>query len=301
MATKANLDSALGPVLAKDQAGPTVSYLRDVWRRLLSSNLARVGVVTVGFFILLALVAPAVAPYDPIAQTLVDRLKPPSAAHLCGTDHLGRDILSRVIYGARISLQVGVISVMVGLLFGATFGLVAGYVSGWADSIIMRMMDIMLAFPSTLLAIAIVAARGPGLFNTMIAVGVVAIPIYARLMRGTVLAVKSCEYIQAAQAVGAGHLRIVLRHVLPNCLSPMIVQATLSFATAVISAAALGFLGLGAQPPDPEWGAMLADSYGYLINAPWAAFFPGAAIMITVLGFNLLGDGLRDALDPRTR
>jgi peptide/nickel transport system permease protein len=278
-----------------------LSYLGDVWKRLLASNLARVGVGVVGLFMIMAFVAPLLTPYGPTEQTLVQRLKPPTMEHLFGMDHLGRDVFSRVIYGARISLQVGVVAVALGLVFGTVLGLLAGYSSGWIDATIMRFMDIMLAFPSTLLAIAIVAARGPGLFNTMIAVGVVAIPIYARITRGTVLSIKETDYVLAARSLGAGHLRLMVRHILPNCLSPIIVQATLGFATAVISAAALGFLGLGAQPPEPEWGAMLADSYQYLVNAPWALFFPGGAIMLTVLGFNLLGDGLRDALDPRTR
>jgi len=280
---------------------PRLTYLGDVWRRLRSSNLARVGIGIVGFFILVALLAPVIAPYNPLDQTLVMRLKPPSMQHLFGTDHLGRDVLSRVAYGARISLQVGMVSVVLGLSIGTLLGLLSGYAASWVDSVIMRAMDIMLAFPTVLLAIAIVAARGPGLFNTMIAVGVVAIPVYARIARGTVVSVKEREYILAARALGAGAPRIVIRHILPNCLSPIIVQATLGFATAVISAAALGFLGLGAQPPEPEWGAMLADSYSYLVNAPWALFFPSGAIMLTVLGFNLLGDGLRDALDPQTR
>ncbi len=280
---------------------PAVSYAGDVWRRLWRSNLARVGLAIVGFFVLLALVAPFLTPYSPIDQTLVERLKPPTVAHPFGTDNLGRDVLSRVIHGARISLQVGVIAVLVGLVVGTLIGLVSGYAGGWADSVAMRAMDIMLAFPATLLAIAIVAARGPGLDNTMVAVGVVQIPIYARIVRGTALAMKERDFVQAARSLGAGHPRIMLRHVLPNCLSPIIVQGTLGFATAVIEAAALGFLGLGAQPPDPEWGAMLSDGYRYLVNAPWALFFPGGAIMLTVLGFNLLGDGLRDALDPRTR
>ncbi len=280
---------------------PRLTYLADVWRRLRSSNLARVGLGVVGFFIVVALLAPIAAPYNPLDQTLVMRLKSPSTQHLFGTDHLGRDVLSRVAFGARISLQVGIVSVLLGLTIGTLLGLLAGYAAGWVDTVTMRAMDIMLAFPTVLLAIAIVAARGPGLFNTMIAVGVVAIPVYARIARGTVVSVKEREYILAARALGAGGVRIVMRHVLPNSLSPIIVQATLGFATAVISAAALGFLGLGAQPPEPEWGAMLADSYSYLVNAPWALFFPGGAIMLTVLGFNLLGDGLRDALDPQTR
>ncbi|HEX9015434.1 MAG TPA: ABC transporter permease [Chloroflexota bacterium] len=280
---------------------PRTSYLGDVWRRLLASTLARVGLAIVLLFIAAAFLAPVLTPQGPTEQTLIMRLKPPSMEHPFGMDHLGRDVFSRVIYGAQISLRIGIVSVMLGLVFGTVLGLVAGYLAGWTDTVIMRFMDIMLAFPSTLLAIAIVAARGPGLDNTILAVGVVAIPIYARITRGTVLSVKESDYVLAARSLGAQPFRMMTRHILPNCLSPIIVQATLGFATAVISAAALGFLGLGAQPPTPEWGAMLADSYQYLVNAPWALFFPGGAIMLTVLGFNLLGDGLRDALDPRTR
>jgi peptide/nickel transport system permease protein len=280
---------------------PEITYAGEIWRRLLASNAARVGFVVIGLFILLGLFAPLISPYDPIGQELVQRLKGPSAAHLFGTDNLGRDVLSRVLFGARISLQVGVLAVALGLVFGTLLGVISGYFSGWVDTIIMRAMDIMLAFPGTLLAIAIVAARGPGLGNTMVAIGVIQIPIYARIVRGAVLVSKEREFVNAALALGSGHVRIMLRHILPNSLAPIIVQATLGFATAVIEAAALGFLGLGAQPPDPEWGAMLADGYKYLVGAPWALIFPGGAIMLTVLGFNLLGDGLRDALDPRTR
>jgi peptide/nickel transport system permease protein len=287
--------------LEEFEQAPEVGYLGDVWRRLRRNNLARVGLAIVLFFILIAVLASVISPYSPIDQSLVDRLKPPTSAHPFGTDNLGRDVLSRVLHGARISLLVGIISVLLGLVFGTVLGLASGYFGGWTDSITMRAMDIMLAFPATLLAIAIVAARGPGLTNTMIAVGVVQIPIYARIVRGTVLSVKQREYVTAVQALGGSHIRSMTRHILPNSLSPIIVQGTLGFATAVIEAAALGFLGLGAQPPDPEWGAMLSDGYRYLVNAPWALFFPGGAIMLTVLGFNLLGDGLRDALDPRTR
>ena len=284
---------------ADDEPGP--GYLGEVWQRLRASNPARVGFVIIAFFILLATFAPLVSPYDPLEQTLVQRLKAPSAEHIFGTDNLGRDVFARVLFGARISLQVGILAVALGLTFGTVFGLLSGYFGGWTDTITMRTMDIMLAFPATLLAIAIVAARGPGLTNTMIAVGVIQIPIYARIVRGAVLGNKEREYVQAALALGAGHGRIMFRHILPNSLAPIIVQATLGFATAVIEAAALGFLGLGAQPPEPEWGAMLSDGYKFLVGAPWALIFPGSAIMLTVLGFNLLGDGLRDALDPRTR
>lgn len=235
-------------------AAPEISYLADVLRRLWRSNLARVGLGIVIFFVLMATLASLLTPYSPIDQTLIQRLKPPSAAHPFGTDNLGRDVMSRVIHGARISMLVGITSVVLGLFIGTFLGLLAGYLAGWVDTVSMRAMDIMLAFPATLLAIAIVAARGPGLPNTMLAVGVVQIPIYARIMRGTVLAMKEREYVLASHSLGASGLRTMLRHILPNCLSPIIVQATLGFGTAVIEAAALGFLGLGAQPPGSRVG-----------------------------------------------
>jgi peptide/nickel transport system permease protein len=250
---------------------------------------------------LAAVFAPALAKYDPIAQELVQRLKPPSAQHYFGTDNLGRDVFARVLYGGRISMRVGLVSVVLGVVVGALLGLLAGYGGRWADSLISRVMEIVLAFPSTLLAIAIVAARGPGIENTMVAVGIVSIPIYARLMRSSVIALKERDFVTAARCTGASGGRILFRHIMPNGLSPMIVQATLGIATAIIEAAALGFLGLGAQPPTPEWGLMLTDARNFLLNAPWAMIFPGAAIMVTVLGFNLFGDGLRDALDPQLK
>jgi peptide/nickel transport system permease protein len=275
----------------------------DAWRRLVASNGARVGAAIAIIFILTAILAPLIAPYDPTTdRDLVNRLKPPSWAHPFGTDDLGRDVFVRVVYGSQISLRVGIVAVGIAMIFGTLLGMVAGYVGGKTDTVIMRLMDVMLAFPSTLLAIAIVAMRGPGIFNTMLAVGTVRIPIYARIARSTVLSIKQREYITAAHAVGSPGIRILFAHVLPNSLSPIIVQATLGIATALLDAAALGFLGLGAQPPAPEWGAMLSQGYQQLFNnAAWVVFFPGIAIMLTVLGFNLLGDGLRDALDPQMR
>jgi len=269
--------------------------------RLVRDRVAMFGLALILIMTLGAIFAPRLAKYDPIGPELIQRLKPPTAAHYFGTDNLGRDVFARVLYGGRISLRVGLVSVSLGVVAGAFLGLVSGY-GGWlADSAISRVMEVLLAFPSTLLAIAIVAARGPGIENTMVAVGVVSVPVYARLMRASVIAIKEREFVIAARCTGASGSRILFRHILPNGLSPLIVQATLGIATAIIEAAALGFLGLGAQPPTAEWGLMLTDARNFLLNAPWAMIFPGAAIMVTVLGFNLFGDGLRDALDPQLK
>jgi peptide/nickel transport system permease protein len=273
------------------------------WRRLLSSPVARAGLVIVCVFALVALLAPVVHHYDPRTDSsLGERLKPPSGEHLFGTDSLGRDILVRVVHAARVSLGLGVSSVVVAAAIGALLGLLAGYAGRGLDLVIMFCMDILLAFPGTLLAIAIVAMIGPGLRNSLLAISTVAIPIYARIARGAVLELREHEFVTAARAIGGSASHVVLRHIFPNTLPPLIVQTTLAIAFAILEAAALGFLGLGAQPPTPEWGAMLADSYKYFMSgAWWVFFFPGAAIMLSVLGFNLLGDGLRDALDPRLR
>ncbi len=270
--------------------------------RLLKSKIALLGALIVLAFLLTAVLAPLIAPYHPISDgSLVDRLQAPTESHLLGTDSQGRDILSRIIYGAQISVQIGVISVGISLLIGTLLGVLAGFYGGWVDNLIMRLVDIMMAFPGVLLAIAITAVLGPELKNAMIAIGIVNIPSFARIVRGTVLSVKGMEYVEAARAIGATDTRIIFRHVLPNSLAPLIVQTTLSVGTAILDAAALSFLGLGAQPPTPEWGAMLSDGRSYLQKAPWVMFFPGMAIMLVVLGFNLLGDGLRDALDPRLK
>jgi peptide/nickel transport system permease protein len=275
----------------------------DAWRRLISLNTARLGMVIVGLLLLVAVLAPIVHDYDPKTDSsLRDRLKPPSREHILGTDNLGRDVVVRLAHGARYSLVVGIISVGIALIIGGLLGMVAGFVGGQIGNIIMRCMDILMAFPHMLLAIAIVAVRGPGLNNTMVAIGVVSIPFYARLARSTVLGVSAMEYITAARCVGSTKTRLLFRHIFPNILSPIIVQATLGLANAILSAAGLGFLGLGQQPPKPEWGAMLSDCYKFLAKGAWWVIIPpGVAIMLTVLGFNLLGDGLRDALDPRLR
>lgn len=280
---------------------PPSTFMQDVWQRLTHNRAGIIGLSAVGFFVLLAVVGPLLVPNDPLAQTLTERLRPPTLDHPFGLDELGRDVLSRVVNGARTSLTVGLLAVSLALICGTLLGLVAGYLGGPVDGVIMRFMDIILAFPATLLAIGIVSARGPGLFNTMIAIGFVSIPIYARVTRSTVLSLKEREFVTAARATGVSVLPILFRHILPNSLSPILVQGTLGIALAIVEAAGLGFLGLGAQPPAPEWGAMLASGYVYLLNGPWAMIFPGAAIVLAVLGFNMLGDGLRDALDPFMR
>jgi peptide/nickel transport system permease protein len=276
-------------------------FYADAWRRLRRNPAAMVGLVILGLFGALAALAPIVAPADPIVQDLNTRLLPPSRQHWLGTDDLGRDLLSRLIYGGRVSLTVGIVSVGFALGVGTLLGLSAGFYGGWSDSVTMRVMDIMLAFPATLLAIFIVGVRGPGLNNAMLAIGVINIPIFARIVRGSVLRVRQEDFVDAARALGAGQRRILGRHILPNTLAPIIVQTTLGIGSAVLETAALSFLGLGAQAPTPEWGAMLTNTREYLRDAPWAATFPGIAILLTVVGSNLLGDGLRDALDPRLR
>lgn len=277
------------------------TLLRDAWRRLNRSLTARLGLGLILAFVVLAIFAGALSRYGSNDQDLVQRLKAPSSDHLLGTDQLGRDVLARVMYGGRYSLTVGVVTVAAAVAVGSLLGLTAGFAGGRTDAVIMRCMDVLLAFPGILLAIAIVSTRGPGLGNTMLAVAVVNIPIYARLVRSTALSVREREYVTAARTVGVSNAGLMFRHVLPNCYSPLVVQATLGVGSAILDAAGLGFLGLGAQPPTPEWGAMLAGGYQFLINAPWAIAAPGAAIALTVLGFNLFGDGLRDALDPQLR
>ncbi|MFO7290371.1 MAG: ABC transporter permease [Bacillota bacterium] len=276
------------------------SRLRDVLRSLLRHRSAVIGGAIVLFFLLVALLADFIAPYD-YAERSEDLLQPPSAEHWFGTDEMGRDIFSRVLYGSRISLRVGFFAIAGSIVIGSFLGLIAGFYGGWRDVVISRLFDILLAFPSILLAIAIVAMLGPGLNNALLAIAIINIPTFGRLMRSQVLSVKQEDFVLAARAMGMTNRRILFRHILPNSWTPIMVQGTLGFATAVIEAAALGFLGLGAQPPQPEWGTMLADARGFIQLAPWTMVFPGLAIMLTVLGFNLLGDGLRDVLDPRMK
>lgn len=286
-------------ILTREHEG----QFKRVLRRLSRATNARIGSVLVIAFILVALLAPIVDPYDARRDlNLRERLNPPSLEHPFGTDDLGRDLLRRVVHGARVSLQVAILAVTLSLITGSLTGLIAGMVGGTVDSVLMRMIDILLAFPYVLLAIALVAMLGPGLRNTMIAIGIVYIPPYARLARSMTLSIREEDFVTAARSIGTGEMRILFTHILPNGLSPIIVQATLSMGTAVLDAAALGFLGLGQQPPFPEWGKMLVDSIQFILSGSWwVMLFPGLAIMLVVLGFNLLGDGLRDALDPRLR
>ena len=274
---------------------------RRALKRLARRRGAMVGLSVVVFFIALALLAPLIAPYDPIATSWSAVRKAPSATHWFGTDEIGRDVLSRVILGTRASLLAGVVSVSIALAFGVPIGLAAGYVGGWIDALISRMTDAMLACPFLILAIALAAFLGPSLTNAMIAIGISATPIFIRLTRASVLQVKVEDYVEAARAVGNSQLRIALRHILPNVVPPLIVQATLAVAAAIIAEAALSFLGLGQQPPAPSWGSMLNTAKNYIDNAPWMAVWPGMSIFVVVLSFNLLGDGLRDAFDPKSR
>lgn len=279
------------------QVGPW----KDAWRSFKKNKVALLGAIIVLFVVFLALFGSLIAPQGINEQDLAQRLLPPSAEHWLGTDDFGRDIFSRIILGARISIMVGFLSVIISIVVGTLLGIIAGYYGGWLDTIISRIFDILLAFPSILLAIAIVSILGPSLQNALIAIAIINIPNFGRLVRSKVLSIKQEEYIMAARAIGMKNSRILWKHILPNSMTPVIVQGTLAVATAIIEAAALGFLGLGAQAPTPEWGKMLADARIYLLNAPWTIVFPGVAIMITVLGFNLMGDGLRDALDPKMK
>jgi peptide/nickel transport system permease protein len=281
------------------------SRRQDVLRTFFDNRLALVGTVVMAIFILMAIFAPVIAPYSPLQQDLAAKFAPPSAAHPFGQDELGRDILSRVIYGARVSLTAGLAAVAVATFFGTLIGVAAGYLGRWPDSVLMRFMDTILAFPEILLAIIIVSVLGPSLTNAMLAVGIVFIPQIARVVRSAVISVRERDYIEAERALGASNTQIVFSGVLPNSMAPLIVQATLTLATAVLDIAALSFLGLGARAPTPEWGAMLTDAFrsgfGVFIEGQHAIIFPGIAIALSVLSVNFIGDGLRDALDPRRR
>ena len=283
----------------------TRSRRQDFLRTFFSNRLAIFGAAVMAVFIVMAVFAPFIAPYDPLQQELTEKFAPPSGAHPFGQDELGRDILSRVIYGARISLTAGLAAVAIATGVGTIIGLVTGYFGRWPDSVLMRLMDVLLAFPSILLAIVIVSVLGASLTNAMLAIGVVFIPQMARVVRSAVISVRERDYIEAERALGAGNAQIVFSGVLPNSMAPLIVQATLTLATAILDVAALSFLGLGARAPTPEWGAMLTDAfrsgYGVFVTGQHAIIFPGIAIALCVLAVNFIGDGLRDALDPRRR
>ena len=299
MSVEANTEKPI--VITQSIHLPRQSKFRDFLSILMVNKAAMVGAMIILFYIFIGLFAPLLAPYNPYEIILEDKLLPPSSDHWMGTDDKGRDILSRILYGSRLSMGVGFAAVAFGAFFGIIFGLVAGYYGKWVDSFIMRMMDVMLAFPGILLALAIISALGPGLMNVTIAVGAFSVPLFARIVRGSTLEVKRLEYIDAIRSLGANDFTIIFKHILPNILSPIIVQGTLRLATAILSAAGLSFLGLGAQPPSPEWGTMLSNGRDFLFSAPYIAIFPGLAISILVLGFNIFGDGLRDAFDPRMK
>lgn len=280
---------------------PARSRRSEVFAAVLANRLALAGLVVLGILVIIAIIGPTVAPFRANEQAILDRFQGPSWEHWFGTDDLGRDTFSRVLIAARGSLQVGVIAVGIALGLGVPIGLVAGFYGGVVDAVAMRLMDIVFSFPAILLAIAVVAVRGPGLVNAMIAIGIVYMPIFARIARGSVLTVRQEVYVRAARSLGATDRRIIAKHVLPNIVAPLIVQTSLSLAFAILSEAALSFLGLGVQPPQPSWGRMLADGRGFMKQAPWIGVFPGLAILVTVMAFNLVGDGLRDALDPRQK
>jgi peptide/nickel transport system permease protein len=273
----------------------------EVWRRLRRNRAAVIGGVVVLLFIAIAILAPLIAPYDPNEGDLTQRLRSFSREHLLGTDALGRDLLSRVIYGARISLEIQIVSVSLALIIGTLLGMIGGYYGGRLDHLIMRLMDILLAFPGIFLAISIIAALGPGLLNLMLAAGIYSVPQFARIVRGSILTLKEKEFVEAARAVGESDVNILFRYLLPNSMAPIIIQTTLRMATVLLTASGLSFLGLGVQPPTAEWGAMLSTARAYIVTAPHVATVPGLAIMLVVMGFNLFGDGLRDSLDPRLR
>ena len=274
---------------------------RDVWRQIVRNPLSLAGLIIIVVLVVLAILAPSIAPYDPFATDPINKLEPPSLTHLMGTDGLGRDIFTRVLYGTRISLWIAVLILLLAGVLGTTVGILAGYLGGFWDNILMRVTDIFMAFPRLILAMAIAAALGPSLTNVVIAISFSAWTVFARLARSRAIAVREEDYVEAARAVGASNFRIILRHILPMAVSPVIIQGTISMGGIILTAAGLGFLGFGAQPPTPEWGVMVSDGRNFMPHGWWVSTFPGLAIMVTVLGFNLLGDGIRDILDPRMR
>jgi len=301
--TPKSAESTATPSREPDSPGTRGVSLKQpsLFRRLLHSRSAIIGMALIVLIAAVALSANTIAPYDPIKQNFRIQLKPPSLEHPMGTDEFGRDVLSRIIHGARWALLAGLLADSIALVLGVTIGLVAGFYGGRIDSIVVWLTDVMLAFPYLLLAMIVVAVFGPGLINAMIAIGIVYVPQYARLVRGTVLSLKEKEFVEASRCLGIPVYRIIVRHILPNCVAPIIVMATLAVGWAIVQTAGLSFLGMGAQPPTPEWGAMLAGGRNYMLSAWWIATFPGLAIVVTVIGFNILGDGLRDTLDPYLR
>lgn len=291
------------PVAASLAAADTKSYglWSDAWRRLRKNSFAMAGAGILILIVFVAVAAPLLAPSDPILQDYDHLMEGPSWAHPFGTDNFGRDILSRIIYGAQISLRLGFLGTTVGVAIGALIGMAAGFYGGWVDSFLMRLLDIQLAFPGLLLAIVIITVLGVGESNVIIAIGVFSIPVFARVLRGSIISLREQDFIQAARAVGVSDGRLMLMHLLPNALAPIVVLTTLRLGTAILTAASLGFLGLGVRPPSPEWGTMLSEGRTYMQLAPHIAIFPGVAILITVIALNLLGDGLRDALDPKMK
>lgn len=279
----------------------TKSPFWETLRLLRHNRLALIGAIMILLLVFFALTGSALAPHDPIAMDMQARLAPPSLQHPFGTDDFGRDVLSRVMAGASVSLKVGLIAVGISMTIGVLMGAISGYYGGWLDEVFMRLMDILFAFPAILLAIAVLAALGPGIGNAMIAIAIVYTPIFARITRGSVLTVREEVYVRVARSLGCRDRRILFLHILPNTLAPIIVETTLSLAFAILAESALSFLGLGTQPPDPSWGRMLSESRAYIQAAPWLGIFPGLAIMVAVMSFNFLGDGLRDALDPRMK
>ncbi len=288
-------------VSSREFAAQSRSLRREAWRRFRRQTPAMLGLTILLILVLASLAAPLLTPYDPEKLRLADALIHPNLRHPLGTDHLGRDMLARLLYGGRLSLMIGFLAVGIGLIVGTPLGAISGYYGGWVDMIVQRIADILLSFPSILLALALVAVLGVGLKNVIISVGVSAIPSFIRLVRGSVLSIREQTYVEAAKSVGVKDHVILRRHILVNAMAPVIVQATLNLGTAILVAAGLGFLGLGVQPPTPEWGAMLGEGRQYIFSASYMATFPGLAIFLAVLGFNLMGDGLRDALDPRLR
>jgi len=308
LGTRVRNVTSLLPLPARgDPRRPAIDSVVPVARRprvirvLLQQRLALTGAVLIGTFAVVAILGPFLAPHGPTEQFTGQQLQSPGGSYLLGTDEFGRDILSRLAHGARISFQVGMVAVGIAAAIGVVLGMVAGYVGGWVDTVLTLLMDVLFAFPAILLAIAIVTALGNSLTNVMIAIGLVNAPAFMRVVRGATLSIRRTSYVESAVATGASVPRIMTRHVFPNITTPLIVHASLSFAFAVLAEASLAFLGLGNKPPSPSWGSMVSASYGVLQLAPWAAIVPGVAIALTVLGFNLLGDGLRDALDPRLR